>query len=78
MTHCPNLERRIRRLMNNFDESAFLADVSNIYLEGALSGTDDVNVLIHLRSTPFSSVIDKHAPLKSLRVAEEYRRFGKV
>ena len=74
MTHCPNLERRIRRLMNNFDENAFLADVSNIYWEGTLSETDDVNVLIHMWSTLFSSVIDKHAPLKSLRISEKYRQ----
>ena len=58
--------------MKHFDENACLANVSNIWWEGALSEADDVNILIKKWSTLFSLVIDKHAPLKSLQVSEKY------
>jgi len=57
--------------MTHFDENAFLTDVSNIWWEGALSETDDVNVLVKKWSTLFSLIIDMHAPLKSLQVSEK-------
>jgi len=38
--------------MTHFDENAFLTDVSNIWWEGALSETDDVNVLVKKMEYP--------------------------
>ena len=63
--------------MKHFDENAFLADVCNIWWEGALSETDvnDVlvkDVLVKKWSTLFSLTIDKHAPLRSLQVSEKH------
>ena len=60
------------RSMKHLDENAFLADVSNIWLEGALGETDDVNVLVQKWSTLFSLIIDRHTPLKSSKVSEKY------
>ena len=45
------------RSMKHFDENAFLDDVCNIWWEGALSETDDVNVLVKKWSTLLSSTI---------------------
>ena len=67
------LKDRIKTLyMKHFDETEFLADVSNICWEGALSKTDDINVLVKNWSSLFSLTIDKHAPLKYLQVSAKY------
>ena len=58
--------------MKNFDKDAFLADVAGICWERGFSETDDVNVLVTQWSTLFSLIIDKHAPIKTLRVSEKY------
>ena len=60
------------RSMKNFDKDAFLADVADICWEQGLNETDDINVLVTQWSTLFSLIIDKHAPIKSLRVSERY------
>ncbi len=60
------------RSMKNFNENAFLSDIAGIYWENAISQTDDVDVLVNDFSTLFSLIIDKHAPIKSLRVSERY------
>ena len=60
------------RSMKNFDKDAFLADVAGICWEQGFSETDDVNVLVTQWSTLFSLIIDKHAPIKALRVSEKY------
>ena len=60
------------RSMKNFDKDAFLADVADICWEHGLDETDDVNVLVTQWSTLFSLIIDKHAPIKTLRVSERY------
>ena len=58
--------------MKHFDERTFLADVSNICWEGALSEMDDVNVLAKKWSTLFLLANDKHSPLKPQQVSEKY------
>ena len=50
--------------MKNFNEQMFLRDVANINWVKALDQTDDVNVLVSNWSKLFSSVIEKHAPVK--------------
>ena len=64
------------RSMKYFDENAFLADVCNIWWEGAFSETDDVHVLVKKWNTLFSLTIDKHASLRSLQVSE--KQFPKI
>ena len=60
------------RSMKNFDETAFLADVSRINWDGVVSRPVDINVLVDDWSNLFSMIIDKHAPIKSMRVCEKY------
>ena len=60
------------RPMKNFDKDTFLADVAGICWKQRFNETDDVNVLVTRWSTLFSLIIDKHAPIKTLRVSERY------
>ena len=60
------------RKMKNFNEDAFLADVSAICWEQILYNTDDVNVLVSNWSSMFSLIIEKHAPMANMRVSEKY------
>ena len=60
------------RNVNNFKEEEFLSDVSSICLERVFQQTDDINTLVNDWSTLFSLIIEKHAPLKELRVSEKY------
>ena len=60
------------RKMKNFNEEAFLADVSGICWEQMLNETDDINLLVNYWSEMFSLIIEKHAPLSEMRVSEKY------
>ena len=60
------------RKMKNFNEDAFLADVSGICWEQMLTETDDINTLVNNWSNLFSLIIDKHAPITEMRVSEKY------
>ena len=60
------------RKMKNFNEDAFLADVSGICWELLLTETDDINTLVNNWSNLFSMIIDKHAPITEMRVSEKY------
>ena len=65
------------RKMKNFNEEAFLADVSGICWEQVLNETDDIDVLVSNWSNLFSLVIEKHAPMTTfpmttMRVSEKY------
>ena len=60
------------RKMKNFNEAAFLADVSGICWEQMLIETDDTNCLVNNWSNLFSLMIDKHAPITEMRVSEKY------
>ena len=51
------------RKMKNFDELAFLSDVSGICWEGMLNETDDVNVLVNRWTNLFSLIVNRHALL---------------
>ena len=59
------------RKMKNFDELAFLSDVSGICWERMLNETDDVNVLVNRWTNLFSLIVNKHAPLTEMRVSEK-------
>ena len=60
------------RSMQNLNRDAFLADVAEICWEQGLNETDDVDILVTCWSYLFSSVIDKHAPINSIRVSRRY------
>ena len=64
---------RVRtRMMKNVSEEAFLNDVASIDWEQVLGHSDDINVLVSNWSSIFSAIIDKHAPLRQIRVSERY------
>ena len=60
------------RNMKNFSEEAFLQDVANINWQDVLGTSDDVNKLVERFLTLFSLMIEKHAPLRQIRVSEKY------
>ena len=60
------------RNMKNFNEDAFLADVSGICWELLLTETDDIKTLVNNWSNLFSLIIDKHAPITEMHVSEKY------
>ena len=56
------------RNMNSFIEGGFLADVASVCLEHVVSLTDNINSLVNDWSAIFSALIEKHAPLREMRV----------
>ena len=60
------------RKMKNFLEGEFLADVACVCWEHVVTVTDNINSLVNDWSTIFSALIEKHAPLKEMRVSEKY------
>ena len=60
------------RSMKNFDEAAFLADVSQINWDRVVGRPVDINVFFDDWSNLFSMIIYKHAPIRSTRVSEKY------
>ena len=60
------------RFMKNFDKDAILADVAGVCWEQGLDEPDDVDILVAHWASLFSSIINKHAPFKSIRVSERY------
>ena len=59
------------RKMKNFNQDAFLSDVSNICWEHIASKTDDVNYSVCEWTNLLSLTIEKHAPLRLIRVSEK-------
>ena len=55
------------RNMKNFNEEAFLADVSGICWEQMLNETGDINVLVNNWFNLLSLIIDKHAPIAEIK-----------
>ena len=47
-------------------------DVASIDWEQALGFSSDANLLVQQFSDVFSEVIEKHAPLRQIRVSEKY------
>ena len=58
--------------MKNFNEEAFLADVSGMCWEQMLNETGDINLLVNYSSDMFFLIAEKHAPLSEMRVFEKY------
>ena len=60
------------RKMNHFNEESFLSDASGICWGWLLNKSEDINVLVNKWSDLSSLIIEKHAPLAEMRVAEKY------
>lgn len=57
------------RNMKQYNEEEFLADIAKITLESVVNTTDDVDSIVEIRSFLFSSIVDKHAPVRDIRVS---------
>ena len=65
--------KRIKtRSIKHFKEDEFLSDVSDTCWEHFFQQTDDINKLVDDWSTLFALIIEKHAPLREMRVSEKY------
>ena len=60
------------RKMKNFNEDAFLADVSAICWEQLATESDSISSVVSSWSNFFSLTIDKHAPITEMRVSEKH------
>ena len=60
------------RKMNKFIEGEFLADVASVCWEHVVTVSDNINSLVNDWSAIFSALIEKHAPLREMRVSEKY------
>ena len=60
------------RNMKKFSEEAILRDVASIDWEHALGFSSDANLLFQQFSDVFSEMTEKHAPLRQIRVSEEF------
>ena len=61
----------ITRNMKNFNEESFLADFSNFCWEELVYRTDDTNTMVSDWSSAFSALIEKHAPIREMRVSDK-------
>ena len=67
------------RNMKKYTEDHFLADVSSIQWCYTLPETDNVNnetdnvdILVEEWTTRFNFVVEKHAPMREIRVSDKY------
>ena len=60
------------RKMKNFNEEAFLVDVSGICWEQILTETDDINLLVNFWSEIFPLIKETQAPFIEMQVSENY------
>ena len=60
------------RSMKNFNEQAFLADVASICWDQIASQCTEIDLVVQEWSNAFSSIIEKHDPMKTIRVSEKY------
>ena len=60
------------RSMRKFNKQAFLADVSSICWDRIASQCIEIDLIVQDWSNAFSSIVEKHAPMKTIRVSEMY------
>ena len=56
--------------MKKFNKKAFLADVAKVSWEGVVSVTNDIYSMVVTSSELFSSILEKHAPTRDIRVLD--------
>ena len=57
--------------MKNFNQEAFLADVECICWKTVVSNFGDTNDMIREWSSIFSAIIEKHAPMREMRISDK-------
>ena len=60
------------RNMKNVSEVVFLYDVATINRQEVIGTSDDINKLFKRFSTIFSLIIEKHTPIRQIRIQEKY------
>ena len=60
----------VTRNMKKFNQEAFVADVAFISWETVLNNFSDTNDMIRECSSLFSAIVEKHAPMKDMRVSD--------
>ena len=58
--------------MKRFSEKDFIDDVAKVPWEQVVQSSNDINELVIKRSCLFSSLIDKHAPYREIRLSEKF------
>ena len=58
--------------MKKFNEQAFLADGASICWDQIASQCTEIDLVVQEWSNEFSSIIERHAPMKKIRVSEKY------
>ena len=61
----------ITRNMKHCNEESFLADISHFCWEELVYRTDDTNTMVNDWSSMFFAVIEKHAPIREMRVSDK-------
>ena len=59
------------RSMKHCNEESFLADISHFFWDELVYRTDDTNTMVNDWSPLFSAVIEKHAPIREMRVSDK-------
>ena len=59
------------RNIKNFHQEAFLADVAYICWDTVVSNYSDTNDMIREWSSLFLAIIEKHAPMRAVRVSDK-------
>ena len=60
------------RSMKKFNEQVFLADVASICWDQIASQCTELDLVVQEWSNAFSSIIEKHAPIKKIRTSQKY------
>ena len=60
----------ITRNMKHFDKNAFLRDIYSIRCNQVVNKTDNVGVMIKEWTSLLSAVMEKHAPIREVRVSD--------
>ena len=60
------------RVIERFSEKDFLDDVAKVPWERVVQSSNDINELVIKWSSLFSSVIDKRAPYREIKVSEKF------
>ena len=60
----------VTRNMTNFNQELFVADVECICWETVVNNFSDTNDMIREWSSLFSAIVQKHAPMKEMKVSD--------
>ena len=61
----------ITRNMKRFNEQAFIGGVTSFCWKQIVHNTDDINSMVWEWSSIFSAIIEKHAPIREIRMSDK-------